>query len=256
MLFCDGCNIGVHQLCYGIASIPTGDWFCDSCAAGVTNTVACTLCPNRGGAFKRVTGSQKKEWVHVSCALWIPEARINGPDVSSVAIKGIPNARYNLSCCLCKEKRGACIQCNLQSCVTAFHVSCAVRHGLRMDLFIDEADMVHREAYCARHCSHTDSLAKVSGQSAVSTGAAVKDTQQHEREDEYLYINPNKEFCDFVSLEAAQSELTVLQPDHLRAIFAYWVLKRRAQHGRPLVSLTTAAERRKTRGGLRMLAAG
>lgn len=33
----------------------------------------CDLCPNEGGAFKQtVTG----EWVHLLCAIWIPETRV------------------------------------------------------------------------------------------------------------------------------------------------------------------------------------
>lgn len=31
MLYCDRCNIAVHQGCYGIAAIPDGDWFCAPC---------------------------------------------------------------------------------------------------------------------------------------------------------------------------------------------------------------------------------
>lgn len=31
MVFCELCNICVHQACYGILDIPIGDWFCNSC---------------------------------------------------------------------------------------------------------------------------------------------------------------------------------------------------------------------------------
>lgn len=50
MVFCDSCNICVHQICYGITKIPEGSWLCRTCALGIRP--ACVLCPNRGGAMK------------------------------------------------------------------------------------------------------------------------------------------------------------------------------------------------------------
>ena len=31
IVFCDGCDVAVHQLCYGIEKIPEGEWYCDIC---------------------------------------------------------------------------------------------------------------------------------------------------------------------------------------------------------------------------------
>ncbi|CDQ86287.1 unnamed protein product, partial [Oncorhynchus mykiss] len=69
MVFCDKCNICVHQACYGILKVPQGSWLCRTCALGVQPK--CLLCPKRGGALKPTRSGTK--WVHVSCALWIPE---------------------------------------------------------------------------------------------------------------------------------------------------------------------------------------
>lgn len=41
------------QACYGVPTIPKGKWLCRVCATGEKNT-QCMLCPNRGGALKRV----------------------------------------------------------------------------------------------------------------------------------------------------------------------------------------------------------
>lgn len=57
------------QACYGILKVPIGSWLCRTCALGVQPK--CLLCPKRGGALKPTRSGTK--WVHVSCALWIPE---------------------------------------------------------------------------------------------------------------------------------------------------------------------------------------
>ena len=31
LVYCDGCDVAVHQGCYGIISVPEGDWFCRRC---------------------------------------------------------------------------------------------------------------------------------------------------------------------------------------------------------------------------------
>lgn len=72
MVFCDRCNICVHQACYGILSIPPGPWLCKPCTLGLRPP--CQLCPNQGGALKATRGGST--WAHVACALWIPEVSI------------------------------------------------------------------------------------------------------------------------------------------------------------------------------------
>ena len=72
MVFCDGCDICVHQTCYGITTIPSGSWKCRTCTLDIKPK--CELCPNKGGAMKPTKNGQK--WAHVSCALWIPEVNI------------------------------------------------------------------------------------------------------------------------------------------------------------------------------------
>lgn len=59
----------VSQACYGILKVPEGSWLCRICALGILPR--CQLCPKKGGAMKPTRSGTK--WVHVSCALWIPE---------------------------------------------------------------------------------------------------------------------------------------------------------------------------------------
>ena len=57
IIFCDGCNVAVHQKCYGVHEIPKGDWYCTLCehrnnmkAEGTEeDEVECPFCPMKDG---------------------------------------------------------------------------------------------------------------------------------------------------------------------------------------------------------------
>lgn len=69
MIFCDTCNVCVHQACYGIDEIPPGEWYCQPCRElGRVDKASCMLCPNKNGAMKRTSNDK---WAHVSCSLWV-----------------------------------------------------------------------------------------------------------------------------------------------------------------------------------------
>nr|XP_040056264.1 protein Jade-1 isoform X3 [Gasterosteus aculeatus aculeatus]XP_040056265.1 protein Jade-1 isoform X3 [Gasterosteus aculeatus aculeatus]XP_040056266.1 protein Jade-1 isoform X3 [Gasterosteus aculeatus aculeatus] len=149
MVFCDKCNICVHQACYGIQKVPKGSWLCRICALGILPK--CQLCPKKGGAMKPTRSGTK--WVHVSCALWIPEVSIGNPEKMEpiTNVSHIPGNRWALICCLCKEKAGACIQCSANNCRTAFHVTCGLHASLEMNTILTEEDEVKFKSYCPKH---------------------------------------------------------------------------------------------------------
>uniref|UniRef100_A0A6G1S9L6 Protein Jade-3 n=1 Tax=Aceria tosichella TaxID=561515 RepID=A0A6G1S9L6_9ACAR len=69
MIFCDTCNVCVHQACYDIDEIPAGEWYCQPCRElGRVDKACCVLCPNKNGAMKRTPDNH---WAHVSCSLWV-----------------------------------------------------------------------------------------------------------------------------------------------------------------------------------------
>ncbi|XP_063040057.1 protein Jade-1 isoform X2 [Engraulis encrasicolus] len=171
MVFCDKCNICVHQACYGILKVPSGSWLCRICALGISPR--CQLCPKRGGAMKPTRSGTK--WVHVSCALWIPEVSIGNPEKMEpiTNISHIPSNRLALSCCLCKDRSGACIQCSAKSCRTAFHVTCGQRGGLKMRTILTEADEVKFKSYCPQHSGLKPTDVAASDGSQDNPGTAV-----------------------------------------------------------------------------------
>ncbi|XP_024136512.1 bromodomain-containing protein 1 isoform X1 [Oryzias melastigma] len=159
ILFCDSCNIAVHQECYGVPYIPEGQWLCRHCLQCPSRPAQCLFCPNQGGALKRTDDDR---WGHVACALWVPEVGFSDTVFIEPidGVRNIPPARWKLTCYLCKAKgAGACIQCDKINCYTAFHVSCAQQAGLymKMEAVKEVAPSgaftysVKKTAYC---CSH------------------------------------------------------------------------------------------------------
>eukprot|EP00871_Galdieria_phlegrea_P000373 jgi/Galph1/1336/GphlegSOOS_G5963.1 len=179
IILCDGCHVAVHQTCYGVQSIPEGDWFCSPCAAvgvskrenpqiprlslGYRHPVAnevvpppyrCSLCPLVGGALK-IT-NMEEQWAHVSCAIWLPETFFENPETMEpiVGINKVIPERWNLKCSVCSQRGvGACIQCTLRHCGRAFHVSCGLSAGLHMEIKEDSTrgPGVSLVALCPKH---------------------------------------------------------------------------------------------------------
>lgn len=175
IVFCDGCNLAVHQDCYGIPFIPEGQWLCRKCQVIPHVSPSCILCPNTGGAFKQTVDGQ---WVHLLCALWVPETIIlNSIFMEPIDhIEMVPRQRYSLLCYICKRKVGAPIQCAKTTCFAAFHPTCAREARLQMLVRgkMSEAhnDMSNFRAYCDKHC--TEEHKKLVGQDK-----ALKAAQEH-----------------------------------------------------------------------------
>uniref|UniRef100_H0XF24 Jade family PHD finger 2 n=1 Tax=Otolemur garnettii TaxID=30611 RepID=H0XF24_OTOGA len=233
MVFCDKCNVCVHQACYGILKVPTGSWLCRTCALGVQPK--CLLCPKRGGALKPTRSGTK--WVHVSCALWIPEVSIGCPEKMEpiTKISHIPASRWALSCSLCKECTGTCIQCSMPSCVTAFHVTCAFDHGLEMRTILADNDEVKFKSFCQEHSDGGPRGDPTS--EPVESSQAGEDLEkvtlrkqrlQQLEEDFYELVEP-AEVAERLDLAEALVDF----------VYQYWKLKRKANANQPLLTPKT-----------------
>jgi hypothetical protein len=162
IIFCDACNVAVHQGCYGIDKVPSGNYFCHPCihngknneflaaerregqrSAPTRTPVICELCPRRQGAFVQTETAEdslrKPRWVHVGCAKW---SGLNYVDVEKKDM--IENAaelkesyqQLGIICVLCNSGIGAMHQCRVKGCEKWLHLTCArcvgtcsVQHG-------------------------------------------------------------------------------------------------------------------------------
>ncbi|OCK81581.1 hypothetical protein K432DRAFT_424858 [Lepidopterella palustris CBS 459.81] len=160
IVFCDGCDLAVHQECYGVPFIPEGQWLCRRCqlvgrGTPVSEHPGCIFCPNIEGAFKQTT---TMKWAHLLCAIWIPEVSLGNTTFMEPVqdVEKVPKTRWKLNCYICKQKMGACIQCGNKSCYEAFHVSCARRARLFMKMKSNHGtpgtlDASVLKAFCDKH---------------------------------------------------------------------------------------------------------
>ncbi|XP_020846876.1 E3 ubiquitin-protein ligase Jade-2 isoform X2 [Phascolarctos cinereus] len=241
MVFCDKCNVCVHQACYGILKVPTGSWLCRTCALGVQPR--CLLCPKRGGALKPTRSGTK--WVHVSCALWIPEVSIGCPEKMEpiTKISHIPASRWALSCSLCRECTGTCIQCSMPSCITAFHVTCAFDHNLEMRTILADNDEVKFKSFCLEHSSGAPKPPE-EARGIRGEAGSVSEPSQAALDLEKVTLRKQKlqqleeAFYELVKPEEVAENLD-LSETLVDFVYQYWKLKRKSNCNKPLLTPKT-----------------
>ncbi|XP_065337292.1 bromodomain-containing protein homolog isoform X1 [Cloeon dipterum] len=251
ILFCDMCNLAVHQDCYGVPYIPEGQWLCRRCLQSPSRAVECVLCPNQGGAFKQ---TDNNNWAHVVCALWIPEVRFaNTVFLEPIdSIETIPPARWKLTCYICKQRGvGACIQCHKNNCYSAFHVTCAQQAGLhmKMDTVRDDGAttgepsvLVQKIAYCDTH-TPADAETRPRLNRKEKTFDFKEDAREKMKQARKL-LAKKRTSVPIISIPTIPAEkiqeiaslITVVRRNQfIQRLIAYWTLKRQYRNGVPLL---------------------
>jgi bromodomain and PHD finger-containing protein 1 len=251
ILFCDLCNLAVHQECYGVPYIPEGQWLCRRCLQSPSRSVECCLCPNKGGAFKRTDDGR---WAHVVCGLWIPEVRFaNTVFLEPIdSIDNIPPARWKLSCRVCKQRGvGACIQCHKTNCYTAFHVTCGLLAGLHMKMdTVREASSsglsvtVRKTAFCDVHTPQdSDCKPKLDDVAALGISTPKQKSKTPKKMPDaspvpvlfrgLMNFSPQ---CPWEKVQEIAALVNVQKRNQFfQRLMAYWTLKRQTRNGVPLI---------------------
>uniref|UniRef100_H2Y6G1 Uncharacterized protein n=1 Tax=Ciona savignyi TaxID=51511 RepID=H2Y6G1_CIOSA len=261
ILFCDMCNLAVHQECYGVPYIPEGQWLCRRCLQSPSCPVSCRLCPNRNGAFKQTDDGH---WAHVVCALWVPEVGFaNTVFLEPIdGLKRIPAARWRLSCYICKQRHaGASIQCHRANCYTAFHVTCAQQAGLYMKMEpVRKAGRngmtvtVEKEAYCDVHTPSDASPRQYKANGLLVSGILLNAKRKNSMLEEPGSTEKMKTARRILAEkrhEMPQVAIPYIPRDKvnhisrnlniqkkglfLQRLLSYWTLKRQSRNGVPLL---------------------
>jgi hypothetical protein len=178
ILFCDRCDLAVHQKCYGVAYVPDGKWFCNVCLAGFSTPPPCVFCPvshcddqgpgasmddfpsRHGGVMKQTTDGR---WAHSHCALWIPEAGFMDPvkmePIGCIdkfhrrgGLSDIPDNAHMQICNLCGSCEGLTLACSHPGCRFTFHPICGKQAAFYMEIEASgNAQQVAMIAYCKHH---------------------------------------------------------------------------------------------------------
>ncbi|KAE9033370.1 hypothetical protein PR003_g8263 [Phytophthora rubi] len=155
VLYCgnDACPVRIHEECFGVVMREQGDgpWRCPSCLLG--KQLMCAVCMQYGGPLKPLAisesaASDEQKWVHVLCALAIPELVMRDvPSMEPVdGFEEIENGRFRYLCAICRKRGGASVICEAENCNVGVHAQCAADAGLMIG---NEGNLLG--VYCDKH---------------------------------------------------------------------------------------------------------
>lgn len=92
--------------------------------------------------------------------MWIPEVSLGNHTFMEpvMEVEKVPKTRWRLSCYICNQRMGACIQCSNKNCYQAFHVTCARRGRLYLKMKNSQGALavldggIPLKAFCDKHC--------------------------------------------------------------------------------------------------------
>lgn len=158
ILFCDGCNMPIHQACQDLSSVPDDDWYCDTCVyrmgllkqpaknsivkrnAGASSSqkqtpfidfsiqIPCIICNMVDGGPMKKTHLPGR-FAHLVCSLMHPDVWFEN-DQANVS-RVISGRNKNTPCSVCGHP-GGLVKCSQRGCNVQYHVMCARENGQQL----------------------------------------------------------------------------------------------------------------------------
>jgi hypothetical protein len=168
IVFCDSCNVALHQECYGLKEIPEGNFYCDLCTfknktdvqrsnnsscdklfQAPTRSKECILCNQSRGALKKID-KNGEVWGHCNCILMSNYLHFSEYEKMETieGLKSLPNSIIKadpgskIFCIECKKTTGelfSCFKCQKEGTENKvyFHFFCAYLQGWKIDVIQD-----------------------------------------------------------------------------------------------------------------------
>ncbi|EPR78078.1 Bromodomain and PHD finger containing protein [Spraguea lophii 42_110] len=142
LIYCDGCDLCVHQECYGIPFVPDEAWFCKPCLFAKRRPPKCKFCTMVGSAYKPTSD---KKWGHIICTIWDNTLTFGNPVfLEPIEINNIYHFFNKYQCYICDQNKGLTHKCSYIPCNNRFHITCAIEN----EYYLDQKNFI---AYCNEH---------------------------------------------------------------------------------------------------------
>ncbi|KMV65367.1 PHD zinc finger domain-containing protein [Encephalitozoon cuniculi EcunIII-L] len=119
LVVCQGCEICVHESCYGIQDL-SSFWLCRKCIYGEYQ-IRCSFCISSDGIFKQTSDNR---WGHVLCAMF--NRFLSFGHLLSKDPIDVSSYLEESGCLFCNEFGGTAIHCSYFMCTRKYHVGCAL----------------------------------------------------------------------------------------------------------------------------------
>ena len=200
---CYVCGMRVHPYCYGIrAKNEPKKWKCEKCKEMTykeSSNCECLLCPNKGGAMKKINLPKNTEvyrnlmnfrnnekelpkinniilipetnfkkidcaWVHLTCALWNKEViKFGNPELKTNIFLDEQHiyCKYNSFCNICKKGNyGPTVKCKSENCNFRCHPECARINNYYLEVEIIDNNERNVNYNIYCHIHHPNKYAK------------------------------------------------------------------------------------------------
>ncbi|KAI6215462.1 hypothetical protein M3Y94_00387600 [Aphelenchoides besseyi] len=246
IVFCEGCELAVHQHCYAFDELPKKDWFCNVCRTlGNKAQVRCRFCPLSWGTMKQTI---EGGWAHFACAVWQQSLRFDNLNTYEPISHewDVNSDSFTKTCSICDLCYGSCIMCSVPNCKIPFHPTCGLRGRLYM--FIEDNSKskigVKLFSFCVYHSEKARQVRSRSNNRMESVLQLLNVPDLNISTECYKksrICKMESSFERFVNWKRLADEVN-LPRDLMKSIFAHWIKRRRQAGNRPLVPISEANE--------------